>query len=190
MKKIDIRFSKNTMTLLKSLIGKKMDYFACFRLGYTSSVYGMVLFKINGDFYWLTNRLETMDYMNKVDDVGVFKFEKTDINTVEKFLEGNPLTETPIDQTISEIRIMNENQQLFHNNIQTYDVNTVRGLVFVLQDGREISLEKEIWFSEMINVRTGHKLMDEYDTMDDFMKNWEEFPDYDTKGSREITTLK
>ncbi|MCD8290996.1 MAG: hypothetical protein LUC91_05790 [Prevotella sp.] len=190
MKNIDIRFDNNTLDVLQSLVGKQMDEFACCRLEYTPMVYGIVIFKVDGELYSLTNTHTVMDYMNKVDDVGVFKFGKTDENTIERFLEGASPINTPVNQRISEIRIMNENQQLFHNGVQTYDVYTVRGIVFVMDDGREVSAEKGIWFSEMINVRTGHSLMDKYESMDDFMDNWDEYPEYQTKGSREVVVIK
>lgn len=39
-----------------------------------------------------------------------------------------------------------------------FDIFTVRGIIIELADGREISFEKSIWFSEFITVKTGYEL--------------------------------
>ncbi len=186
----DIRFDKKTLELLQLLVGQELEYFACERLEYTSSVYGMVVFAIGNKLYRITNLHERLEYFNSVDDVGVCRFEETNEDAVQSFLEGGELIKTPVKQRIKEIRIMNENQQLYHRGKQTYDMYTVRGIVFVMEDGREISVEKEIWFSEMITVRAGRNLMDEFESMDDFLGNWVDSQEYQTDGSREILILK
>ncbi len=190
MKRLDIRYDDKTMELLKSLVGKRLEKIEHLAVPLPTCAYGVVVYKIAGEEYSLTNKLETMDYMNEIQDVGVFKFKRANENEVDEIIDGHELIETPVEQEIEEIRIMNEKQQLFEKEVQTYDVDTVRGMVFVLKDGREVSAEKDIWFSECIKITVGHDLMKEYSTMEDFFGNWEDYPEYMAKGSREIIELK
>ncbi|MCD7808528.1 MAG: hypothetical protein LUH02_04235 [Erysipelotrichaceae bacterium] len=40
-------------------------------------------------------------------------------------------------------------------------------------DGLQISFEKDIWFSEDINIERGYNLIDKLHSVDDFINNWE-----------------
>ncbi len=162
MKRLDIRFNDKTMELLKSLVGKRLDKIEHLAVPLPTCAYGVV----------------------------VFRFKRANKDEVDGIIDGHELIETPVEQEIEEIRIMNEKQQLFENGVQTYDVDTVRGMVFVLKDGKEVSAEKDIWFSECIKVTVGHDLMKGYSTMEDFFGNWEDYPEYTAKGSREIIGIK
>jgi hypothetical protein len=100
--------------------------------------------------------------------------------------EGN-MIEYPVENRITEIRIVNENQRLFHHDEQIYDVYTVRGIIFVLEDGREISFEKPIWFSEEIYIQKGYDLIEKFAPFEEFAEGWNE--DYHGESSREITVI-
>ena len=52
----------------------------------------------------------------------------------------------PVGCRVKEIQIVNEHQKLYEDEVQTYDVWLTRGIVFVLEDGLEIALEKNVWF--------------------------------------------
>lgn len=65
------------------------------------------------------------------------------------------MTNIPVEEMIQEIQIVNEHQELFHLGVKTYDVQVTRGIIFLLQNGGEISFEKNIWFSEMISIHKG-----------------------------------
>ena len=89
------------------------------------------------------------------------------------------------DSIIKKITVVNEHQQLFNQGIQTYDVYVTRAIIFEMEDGGEISFEKDIWFSEEINIRRGHDLIDKLSSTDSFAENWEGIEGYDTKCDRE-----
>ena len=56
-----------------------------------------------------------------------------------------------IENTISKIQIVNENQKVFYKGEQTYDVWVTRGIIFLFADGLELSFEKDV-FSELIFI--------------------------------------
>ncbi|MCD8205702.1 MAG: hypothetical protein LUD29_03715 [Clostridia bacterium] len=195
MKRLDIRFDRETMDLLRSLIGKKMNKFMCQRRMYSAAVDEVVIFQIENVLYKLTNAYQDLEYMNHLDDVGVFKFgpaSEDDIKWYEALYTPKlDMISTPIEQNIMEIRILHENQQLYHFGEQVNDVNIVRGVIFVMEDGLEIALEKDMWFSEFIYVTTGHNLMDEFRGIDEtHLQTWKSDPEYEAKGSRELVVLK
>lgn len=70
------------------------------------------------------------------------------------------------------IKIVEETQHLYKDDALEYEISTVRGIIFVLEDGREISFEKDIWFSEFIEVRTGYELETTFASPDVFIEEW------------------
>ncbi|MCD7722663.1 MAG: hypothetical protein LUH82_01750 [Clostridiales bacterium] len=173
MKTINYRFNDSVMQLLHNLIGKSFHTFSCDRLPNASTtVYGAVVISIDNTTYALTNFLEPVDYINRKEDVGIFRFSAIDESRrIEIFSECTPVT-TPVEQKIVSIKIVDETQYLYKDDIIEYEISTVRGVVFVLEDGREISFEKDIWFSEFIEVRTGYELETTFASTDVFIEEW------------------
>lgn len=173
MKNINYRFNEATVQLLHKLIGKSFQNFSCDRLPNASTtIYGAVVFLIDNVTYALTNFLESVDYINRKDDLGIFRFSAIDdIRRIEIFRECTPIT-TPVNQKIVSIKIVEETQHLYKDNAIEYEISTVRGIIFVLEDGREISFEKDIWFSEFIEVRTGYELETTFASPDVFIEEW------------------
>ncbi len=44
------------------------------------------------------------------------------------------------------------------------------GIVFMLEDSREISFEIETWFSEMITIQRGYNLIKKFPPTNDFLE--------------------
>lgn len=81
--------------------------------------------------------------------------------------------DTPINGCIEKVVLVNENQQVFENGTQTYDVWLTRGVIFMV-DGREISFEKQNWpYSEEINIERGYNLIDKFGDVRDFSEDWD-----------------
>ena len=94
----------------------------------------------------------------------------------------------PVEQTITGISLVQENQQLFDQGKQTYDVWVTRGIIFSLDD-HQISFEKPIWFSEDIIIRKGYDLLEQFapiETITD-SENWAE--DLELKCTRNLVEL-
>ena len=82
------------------------------------------------------------------------------------------MTNIPVEEMIQEIQIVNEHQELFHLGVKTYDVQVTRGIIFLLQNGGEISFEKNIWFSEMISIHKGTPLTNQFIPISEFEEDW------------------
>jgi hypothetical protein len=188
IKTVDIRFSDETMQTIYSLIGQQFDGMKHDLFIHVPSVYGIVDMLIGGNAFKLTNLIEVLDYYGQMKDVAVFRFEPTTPDDIKTFMDNGKMIDFPVRSRIKEIRVVNENQKLFHNEKQAYDVYTVRGLIFVLEDGHEISFKKPIWFSEEIYIQKGYNLIEEFSPIDEFGEGWE--GDYRRECSCEVISVK
>ena len=174
MKMIDMRFN---LDAIKTLVGKRFIKYKCDAFQFTNSVTGTVGVYIDNLVYELRNEQESVDY-------------STDNNIQSFFLDTEQIN-TPIEEIISKIVIVNENQKLYKNGIQIYDVWVTRGIIFVLESGREISFQKDIVpFSEEIYINKGYNLIDIIEDNNDFCDDWNEQEGYLGKCSREIIEIK
>lgn len=190
MKTIDIRFNEKTMSLLNQFLGKKFEKYKCNPFDFSPTVYGIVGIFVDGLIYKLTNFCDVLDYYGKNEDVAVFKFETSEEKEIKSCIVDEEMIETPINSTIQKIHIINENQKLFYHSEQTYNVWVTRGIIFFLEDNREISFEKNIWFSEDISIQRGYNLIEKFEPTDIFVEGWEECEGYTSSCSREIIELK
>ena len=158
---IDVRFSLEAKTLLMSMMGNVFQCYKCDLFENSPSAYGVVGIKVDDTGYAFTNFVKVADYFGKAEDVAMFKLKQIDYNEIK----------SPY-RVISEIIIINEKQTLFENNLKKYEVNVTRGVIFKFRDGDELSLEKNIWFSEEITVRNGCDLINLFEPVEEFYEAW------------------
>ena len=185
MKTFDMRFSKD---VISTFINKEMKKYKCNQFVYTSSVHGIVGIYIDDKIYEINNEQDSVDYFGNIDDYAVFKFEETSDKDVKSLLKDVELITTKINKIIKKIILVNEDQQLFVNKLQTYDVWLTRAIIFVFEDGKELMFQKDIVpFSEEIDIRTGYQLLEEIPSEKAFLEGWEDA--FSPKCIREIITL-
>jgi hypothetical protein len=173
MKRIDIRFNQKEINLIKDMIGSTLVKYKCDPFEFSTAVYGIVGIFTDKSSYAFTNAIQVMDYYGTDEDVAVFRLEERIGSEIKSLISENTMIELPINKTIKEIDIINEHQKVFECNKQTYDVWLTRGIIFILEDGTEVSLEKNIWFSEMITVDRGENLLNKFAPVDEFSEDWE-----------------
>jgi len=188
MKRIDVSFSASEMAEIYSMIGKKMVKYKCDPFEFSTSVYGIVGVSLEDTDYAFTNMIDVMDYYGEQEDVALFKVERKPFSSVHSLIQNQIMIETPVEATISEILVVNEQQRLFENEEQIYEVLLTRGIIFRFQDGHELSFEKNIWFSEDITVEKGYDLLRKFTPTTEFNEGWS--GNYRGECSREIVTLK
>ena len=188
MKQIDVRFTASDMAALKSMAGKKMIKYKCDPFEFSASVYGVVGIAFEDAAYAFTNIVSNMDYYGEQEDVALFKMERKPFASIHSMVQNQTMLETPVESVISEVLVVNERQQLFENNVQTYEVLVTRGIIFIFEDGHELSLEKNIWFSEDITFEKGYNLIQRFTPASEFEEGWS--GDYRGKCTRGIVSLK
>ena len=189
MKQIDVRFTENMVNMLQSMIGKEFRKIKCDPFDYSPLVYGLVGLYIDERVFKLDNYIEAQDFFGTLEDVAMFKLHASEDSEIHSCGENVQMIEVPIMTRIVSIRVVEENQRLFVNNKQTYNVWLTRGVIFELEDEREVSFEKSIWFSEFIDVQRGYNLIDRFQPTDSFLEEWNEAEGYRGECERVIRTL-
>jgi len=174
MKSINISFTDQMVAMLQNMIGKKFLRYKCDPFDYTPKSFSLVGIITEDDSYALTNTIEVLDYYGGDEDVAVFRFEERPEDQIESLLDDTKMIKVPVNRIIKEIHVVNEHQKLFKGDEQTYDVWVTRGVIFILDDGLEVSFEKNVWFSEMITVDRGENLIERFEPVNEFIENWEE----------------
>ena len=186
---IDKRFNDNELGIIREMSGKEFEAYECDPFIFTTSVYGIIGLYIGGSAYKITNFVKAENYYGKKEDVADFRVDVARPGEIHSYMDGGEFIKTPVKAIISKIRIINEHQKLFYREEQTYDVQVTRGIIFELSDGREISFEKDVWFSEEISVEKGSNLIDRFTSTDEFTQNWDGIDDYTAMCSREEIIL-
>ncbi len=188
MKIIDIRFSASDISDLQAVVGKKMLKYKCDPFEFSTSVYGVVGIAFENTSFAFTNTVKPMDYYGETEDVALFSMQRIPFEDIHSRIQNQVMIETPIECIVSSISIVNERQNLFENCVKTYEVLVTRGIIFHFDDDHELSLEKNIWFSEDITVEKGYELLNKFTPTTEFKEGWS--GDYRGECSREIINLK
>ena len=188
MRNMDMRFSALDIADLQAVVGKKMLKYKCDPFEFSTSVYGIVGIAFEDDSFAFTNTVKPMDYYGEKEDVALFSMQRAPFDDIHSRIQNQVMIETPIECIVSGISVVNERQKLFERGIQTYEVLVTRGIIFHFNDDHELSLEKNIWFSEDITVEKGYDLLDKFTPITEFKEGWS--GDYRGECSREIITLK
>lgn len=171
MNTIDMRFNVN---VIKRLIGKMFIKYKCDPFDFTNSVTQIVGIYIGEWVFLLTNIQENVDYFGVVDDVAICRFTETVDDSVKSAFKNTEMITTPVSGTIDKIFLINENQKLFRNGEELYNVWLTRAIIFFV-DGREISFEKDnVPFSEEIIIQRGYDLIEKLSDEKEFLKSWSE----------------
>lgn len=186
--KTSLTFSEQEINIFKSMIGKQFEKFKCDPFVYSPMVYGIVGLYIGGTSYKLTSLIESARRFFNTDDVAAFRIEQANDAEIKTFMDEGDFIETPVLSIITSIDIITDHQVVEHDgNSQLFDYSI--GIVFHLQDTREISFEISTWFSEMITIHKGYNLIEKFTSTDDFLEEWEDCEDYKATVERKIITL-
>lgn len=184
MKNIDIRFKENEVKYLRSLIGNPFHAILHDEFSFVNSSTQAVQFNIGDDVSYLYSFTEPLDYYGSIEEVAVWTLEKETYPVVrnKKFIT------MPIELPILRILLVQENQQLFENGEQTYDVWLTRGLLFDFGNV-QLALEKAVWFSEEIYITRGQNLISKFSPASDFCKPDKWSDGIEAKCFREVTQI-
>lgn len=182
MKRIDIRLNNDEMRRLQSLIGETLISVEHDAFSYVNASSQVIRINTSIGTLYLYSFAEPLDYYGTTEDVAVWTFESDRYKVVDL----KNFVETPFDQSIKSISLIQENQRLFKNKEQIYDVWLTRGIIIDFGD-HQLSFEKASWLSEDIYIQKGYDLLEKFAPTDVFSEGWDE--PYLGTCSREIITL-
>lgn len=171
MKNMDERIKGEHLIELKSLIGKKLikirhDEF----LGSNVVTQRIGLFASNGMFI-VDNPLQGFDdYFWGPEDASVLDFMKINDES-EMRIKGAMLRpiDTPVDETIEEIILVNDHMDVFNKGTKAYNWDSSEAIIFVTKS-REYGFFRCEWLNEMVEVYKGHNLVSK---MEPVGKHWD-----------------
>ena len=181
-------FTNAEIDIFKSMIGKHFNKFKHDPFVYSPMVYGIVGIYVDDAAYELTALCTAADRFGNPEEVAMLHIEQSDDSKIKTFMDNGSLIESPISNKIVRIDIVNDHQKLEHEgHISSFDYTV--GVIFHLEDSREISFEIKTWFSEMISIGKGYDLISTFTPIDDFLEEWEGCDGYTASCNREILTL-
>lgn len=159
--------------IFKSFIGKKFIKYRCDPFLFTDSVTGIVGLYIGNSVYELRNEQESVIYFDVTEDIAVWQIRETEDSQIRSFFLDTKQIDSPVNQIITGISMINEHQCVSFTN-QKYDRWETRAVIFHLEN-RDICFEKdESDFSEEIEIRRGYNLLNEYPKRNNFfLDEWE-----------------
>lgn len=163
----DFRLSESHFN---TFIGKCFRKYRCDSFEYTNSVTGIVGIYINDKTFELRNEQESIQYFDSVDDIAVWGFREVNENDIRSFFEDTDQIDTPVDEIVKKITLVNEHQKVkISDNI--YELWITRAIIFHLET-KDIYFEKDnTAFSEEIEIKRGHDLANEFPKKNDFFLN-------------------
>ena len=178
--------SAEELDLLKSMVGKTFNKYKCDPFINSPMVYGIIGIYIDGKPIKITSLLKKV---SETDEVAELRISETTDDNIKTFMVDGEMLDTPVDSKIETIFVVNDFQTIEHEK-KLYKFSSTVGIIFVLEDSREISFEISTWFSEMITIQKGYNLIKKFTPIDDFLEEWEDCDGYIPKCSREIIELK
>lgn len=165
MKKIDVRFHDRDVRMLMNMKGKTLDAF----LHDPDAIRGYVDLSCDGEKFRLSNSRKLLDYFGSVESVGILSLSKHD----GQYNESDLLTDVRVKRKIRKIYVVNENQRLYRNYEMIYSLWFTKAIIFDMEGNEQLSLEKGIWFTNDIAVKTGKNLIEKLASpSDEFASSW------------------
>lgn len=180
--------SKSEIDILQNMIGKTFDKYRCDPFINSPMVYGIVGIYVGGKSFKLTSLLKEVNRFLTQDEVAQFEITETIDDNIKTFMVDGEMIETPVKSRIKSISIVNDFQTIEHQQ-KLYKFSSTVGLIFTLEDTREISFELGTWFSEMITIQRGYNLIEKFTSTSDFLEEWEDCDGYIPKVKREIIVI-
>lgn len=163
----DFRLSESHFN---TFIGKCFRKYRCDSFEYTNSVTGVVGIYINDKTFELRNEQESIQYFDSVDDIAVWGFREVTENDIRSFFEDTDQIDTPVDEIVKKITLVNEHQKVKISD-DIYELWITRAIIFHLET-KDIYFEKDnTAFSEEIEIKRGHDLANEFPKKNDFFLN-------------------
>ena len=152
------------------LIGKCFKKYRCDSFEYTNSVTGVVGLYIDNKTLELRNEQESIQYFDSVDDIALWSIKEVNENDIRSFFEDTDQIDTPVDEIVKKITLVNEHQKVKISD-DIYELWITRAILFHLET-KDIYFEKDnTAFSEEIEIKRGHDLVNEFPKKNDFFLN-------------------
>lgn len=168
----DFRLDKS---IFNNMINKEFKKYRHDPFLFTNTVYQIVGLYIGDSIYKILNESVGIERFGTYDDWSVWNIKEVDDEKeIKSGLLNQDQIDTPVNEIINRVSLVNENQKITIDGIN-YNVWVTRAIIFHL-DSKDIYFEKDnTAFSEEIEIKRGHDLLKEFPKYNDFfMEEWDE----------------
>jgi hypothetical protein len=158
------QLKNDTISLLKSLIGLKMDQMLHEEFIFSSASFGYVYFKINGKIYALSDFYEIKDVLGYEEEISTLKFYEYN-DEIKSHLVNGKICPQSINSTINKITLVNTRTTITKNG-DIKELLDTHAIIFTLDDDYEYSFEKDD-YGENISIERGYNLSNKFKSLKD-----------------------
>ena len=162
------QLNNDTILLLKSLIGLKLEQILHEEFIFVPVSYGYVYFKINGKAYALSDFYEVKDILGYEEEISTLKFNEYP-NEMKSQLVNGKLCSQYINSTINKITLVNT-KTIITKDSNKKELLDTHAIIFTLDDDYEYSFEKDD-FGENISIERGYNLSEKFKGLKDELLN-------------------
>lgn len=167
MSEIDMKFTDDMVALLKSLIGLTITAFRAEEFHFSNDVYGQVELITDTGSVFINNTLHVVDYFGAPEDICFLDVSLT--RSIPEDDNNIVMVTTPINRNVKEIRLVQDRQDMIVSEEEHHTLLFTAGIIFVMEDGYELSFEHTNPFVEVIAVSRGKDLINSYVPVDSFI---------------------
>lgn len=180
-------FTSKELQILTAMKGQQFNNYKSDPFVYSPMVFGIVGISVGDETYKITAQLKETQRFNSIDEVVCLQIEKADSTDIGSLMDGGEMVETPVMNKIDSIMVVTDFQTLTKDSDEKEFARTI-GCIFKMFDGLEISFEVGCWYSEMITVRKGYNLIEDFTPVEEFYEEWEG-TGFDAKSKREVKII-
>lgn len=166
MERIDIRFSKQMIDLLRKQVNSTFVKFKADPFIFGNNVYGKLGIYTDSDILLLLDETDVLDYFGDSEDICKLEILEATEDEIISGLKDVTQVDTCINRKIKKIGIVQEIQTMNKNDSPLYELCFTHGLIFYLEDGLEISFEQTNPFVEDIAICQGYDLITSFNSLD------------------------
>jgi len=169
MNSVDIRLKQSEIELLKSMVGHRLIALYHDAFVFTNTSSEIVQVEADNLIAYLYSFVEPVEHFGSIEDTAIWTYE------TEKYpaLDSKHFIKSPVQEIITKIELVQENQKLSINGEFKYNFDLTRAIIFTLESGFQIALQKDVWFSEEIIILKGYNLIDKINEKNDFLnESW------------------
>lgn len=170
----NIILNENEVEILRNCIGNKLIKYRVHQADDVSLTMQHLQIFINNKIYDISNELEPQKYWGDIEDVSSLHIKEIDKPLELHFPEQYSIVDTLIDDTITNVYLVNERQIQYTNDVATYEMNYTKGIIFKTSK-KDVAFLKEEWdLDEQFDIYVGkyvyNDIMDNYTKIDDDLK--------------------
>lgn len=167
----DKKLNGESISMLRSLIGKKIKRFIHEQFVYTPISVRIVGIDSESKLYKITSSLQDCDLMGSEDELCFLNFSEAKDSDFQKIEESTiPFVDSFINQKLLDVILVHDTVDQFDGGQQISSLTYTKAIIFVFES-KEYCFEQDWFYQEIIGITQGHDLVSKLDSPE---SEWDE----------------